>query len=130
VVNPLNQPAVDSIYHPAVNSIGNSGLDSPGMAQLLQELNSLATRAAGAPETGTVAALPEFSQALQAALQQVNDAQSEATRLQSEFDLNAPNVNLHEVMVSLQKASLSFQTMVQVRNRLVSAYQEIMNMQV
>lgn len=121
-MNPINSSAV--------NSINSSGLDSPGMAQLLQELDSLATRAAGAPEMGTVAALPEFSQALQAALQQVNDAQSEATRLQSEFDINAPNVNLHEVMVSLQKASLSFQTMVQVRNRLVSAYQEIMNMQV
>jgi len=47
-----------------------------------------------------------------------------------QFDLNAPNVNLHDVMLSLQKASLSFQTMVQVRNRLVTAYQEIMNMQV
>lgn len=129
-MNSINHPAVNSISNSVVNSINNSGLDSPGMAQLLQELNSLATHAAGAPETGTVAALPEFSQALQAALQQVNDAQSEATRLQSEFDLNAPNVNLHEVMVSLQKASLSFQTMVQVRNRLVSAYQEIMNMQV
>ena len=56
--------------------------------------------------------------------------QNDAARLQGEFDLNAPNVNLHEVMASLQKASLSFQTMVQVRNRLVSAYQEIMNMQV
>jgi flagellar hook-basal body complex protein FliE len=39
-------------------------------------------------------------------------------------------VNLQEVMASLAKANLSFQTMVQVRNRLVSAYQEIMNMQV
>jgi flagellar hook-basal body complex protein FliE len=39
-------------------------------------------------------------------------------------------VNLHDVMISLQKASLSFQTMVQVRNKLVTAYQEIMNTQV
>jgi flagellar hook-basal body complex protein FliE len=111
-----------------VNSIDNSGLD--GMTQLLQELNSMAARAAGAPDAGAVAPAPAFDQALQAALQQVSDAQAEAARLQREFDLNAPNVSLHDVMVSLQKASLSFQTMVQVRNRLVSAYQEIMNMQV
>ena len=50
--------------------------------------------------------------------------------MQQAFDANDPNVNLQEVMVSLQKANLSFQTMVQVRNRLVNAYQEIMNMQV
>jgi flagellar hook-basal body complex protein FliE len=38
--------------------------------------------------------------------------------------------NLHEVMIELQKASISFQEMVQVRNRLVSAYNDVMNMQV
>jgi flagellar hook-basal body complex protein FliE len=38
------------------------------------------------------------------------------------------NASLPEVMIALQKASLSFQAMTEVRNRLVSAYQEIMNM--
>jgi len=46
------------------------------------------------------------------------------------FQSGSPDANLQDVMVSLQKASLSFQTMVQVRNKLVTAYQEIMNMQV
>jgi len=82
----------------------------------------------GAPAEGTGGA--EFGEALKSALEQVNAAQNDAAQLQQQFDLNAPNVELHEVMASLQKASLSFQTMVQVRNRLVSAYQEIMNMQV
>ena len=104
-------------------------VNTQGIDQLLQELNSLAARAAG-QEPAAAEGAPEFGAALKAALEQVNDAQQEAVRLQREFDLNAPDVNLHEVMVSLQKASLSFQTMVQVRNRLVSAYQEIMNMQV
>lgn len=104
-------------------------VNNPGIDQLLQELNRLAAGAGGQPEP-VANGLPEFGAALQAALQQVDDAQQEAARLQREFDLNAPSVNLHEVMVSLQKASLSFETMVQVRNRLVSAYQEIMNMQV
>ena len=45
-----------------------------------------------------------------------------------EFTAGNPDVELQDVMVNLQKASLSFQQMVQVRNRLVSAYQDIMNM--
>ena len=40
------------------------------------------------------------------------------------------NANLHDVMISLQKANISFQEMVQVRNKLVSAYHDVMNMQV
>ena len=105
-------------------------MNTQGIDQLLQELNSVSARAAGQQESASAEGLPEFGAALKAALEQANNAQQEALRLQREFDLNAPDVNLHEVMVSLQKASLSFQTMVQVRNRLVSAYQEIMNMQV
>ena len=104
-------------------------MNTSGIDQLLQELNSLAARAQGqepAPAGGGV----DFGQTLQAALDQVNRAQQEAAHMTEQFDLNAPNVNLHDVMLSLQKASLSFQTMVQVRNRLVTAYQEIMNMQV
>ena len=104
-------------------------MNTPGIDQLLQELNSLASRAAGqdnaAPVGGT-----DFGEALKSALDQVNGAQQDAAKATEKFDLNAPDANLHEVMMSLQKASLSFQTMVQVRNRLVSAYQEIMNMQV
>jgi flagellar hook-basal body complex protein FliE len=104
-------------------------MNTQGIDQLLQELNSLATRASGqeqVPAAGTAS----FGETLKAALDQVNDAQQQAGQLTQQFDLNAPDVNLHDVMMSLQKASLSFQTMVQVRNRLVSAYQEIMNMQV
>jgi flagellar hook-basal body complex protein FliE len=104
-------------------------MNTPGIDQLLQELNGLTARAGGqlpAPVAGS----PDFGAMLKSALDQANAAQQEAGNLTQQFDLNAPDVNLHDVMVSLQKASLSFQTMVQVRNRLVSAYQEIMNMQV
>lgn len=107
-----------------------STVNTQGIDQLLQELNRMSAQAGGQTEQANGASGAEFGAALQSALQQVSDAQNEANRLQQEFDVNAPNANLHEVMVSLQKASLSFQTMVQVRNRLVSAYQEIMNMQV
>jgi flagellar hook-basal body complex protein FliE len=60
----------------------------------------------------------------------VNARQIEATGLQRDFELGVPNTNLTDVMISMQKANLSFQQMVQVRNRLVSAYHDIMNMQV
>jgi flagellar hook-basal body complex protein FliE len=106
-----------------------STVNTQGIDQLLQELNRLAAQAGGQAEA-PAAGGADFGAALQAALQQVNATQQDAAKLQEQFDLNAPNVNLHDVMVSLQKASLSFQTMVQVRNRLVSAYQEVMNMQV
>ncbi|MBM3395326.1 MAG: flagellar hook-basal body complex protein FliE [Betaproteobacteria bacterium] len=104
-------------------------MNTTGIDQLLQELNATAAKASGAGEN-SAAEVPDFGEMLKSALDTVHDAQTEAARLQTEFDQGAPNANLHEVMVSLQKASLSFQTMVQVRNRLVSAYQEIMNMSV
>jgi flagellar hook-basal body complex protein FliE len=104
-------------------------MNTSGIDQLLQELSVAAAKASG-KESAPSAGAPEFGEMLKTALDQVNGAQAEAARMQSEFDQGMPNTNLHEVMVSLQKASLSFQTMVQVRNRLVSAYQEIMNMSV
>ena len=54
----------------------------------------------------------------------------EARAMAQNFSAGDPNVNLQDVMVNLQKASMSFQQMVQVRNRLVTAYQDIMNMPV
>ena len=50
--------------------------------------------------------------------------------LATAFESGDPTVNLSEVMVAIQKASISFQAMTQVRNNLVSAYKEVMNMQV
>lgn len=50
--------------------------------------------------------------------------------LAKSMETNAGSANLTEVMLSLQKANISFQEMVQVRNRLVTAYNDIMNMQV
>jgi flagellar hook-basal body complex protein FliE len=72
----------------------------------------------------------DFAAALKASLEQVNRTQTQAEAMTQAFELGAPNVQLHDVMISLSKANVSFQQMVQVRNRLVSAYQDIMNMQV
>lgn len=103
-----------------------------GIDQLLGELRSAAALAAGqgAAATPESADAPDFSQVLKQSVEQVNRMQQEAQEKQVAFQSGAPGEDLQDVMVSLQKASLSFQTMVQVRNKLVTAYQEIMNMQV
>jgi flagellar hook-basal body complex protein FliE len=106
-------------------------MDSVGINQMLQELRSVAQTAAGKPAPAALeAGGVDFGQALQSALEQVSAAQKDAQQMAQSFSAGDPNVNLQDVMVNLQKANLSFQQMVQVRNRLVSAYQDIMNMQV
>lgn len=72
----------------------------------------------------------DFSEALKASLNQVNQAQLQAEQLGKNFALGDDSVSLSDVMIAGQKASISFQATVQVRNKLVSAYQDIMNMQV
>jgi flagellar hook-basal body complex protein FliE len=71
-----------------------------------------------------------FASALKDALDGVNSAQKSADGLAREFQLDNPNVSLEETMIALQKANISFQAVVQVRNKLVAAYQDIMNMPV
>ncbi len=76
------------------------------------------------------AAKADFGQLLKNSINEVNETQKTAKNLATAFDAGDKNVNLSEVMVAIQKASVSFQAMTQVRNNLVSAYKEIMNMQV
>ena len=71
-----------------------------------------------------------FSDSLRAMLDKVNDQQLNADGIAQKFALGDDSVNLSDVMIERQKASLSLQATVQVRNKLVSAYHEIMNMQV
>lgn len=104
-------------------------MNTQGIDQLLGELRQAAAKAASQDPATSSAGAADFAGMLKASLDQVNAAQLDADKLRQAFDANDPNVNLQDVMVQLQKASLSFQTMVQVRNRLVSAYQEIMSMQ-
>jgi flagellar hook-basal body complex protein FliE len=62
------------------------------------------------------------------AIDQVNGAQQQAASLQNRFELGDPSVDLSSVMLATSKAQVQFRAMVEVRNRLVSAYQDIMNM--
>ena len=60
----------------------------------------------------------------------MSNSQNQASRLQRELQMDNPSVSLEETMVAMQKAQIGFQATLTVRNRLVSAYSEIMNMQV
>lgn len=71
---------------------------------------------------------PSFASVLKSGLDKVNEAQNSATRLATAFEKGTPGVELSQVMLESQKANVSFRAAVEVRNRLVSAYQEIMNM--
>lgn len=96
---------------------------------MVAQLRAVAAQAAQAPEAQNASAV-DFSDLLRNALADTHAAQMEARALSRQFATGDPNASLEEVVLTLQKASVSFQTMVQVRNKLVSAYQEIMNMQV
>jgi flagellar hook-basal body complex protein FliE len=67
---------------------------------------------------------------LKQSIDQVNAMQQEASKLSSAFSAGDPSVDVTEVMIALQKAGVAFQAMTEVRNRLVSAYQDVMSMPV
>jgi len=96
---------------------------------MVAQLRAVAAQAAQAPDAQNAQAV-DFSALLKQALADTNAAQLKARELSRQFATGDPNARLEEVVLTLQKASVSFQTLVQVRNKLVSAYQEIMSMQV
>ena len=71
-----------------------------------------------------------FAGAMSNALASVSAAQNESTRLQQEVQMENPKVSLEETMVAIQKAQIGFTATLNVRNRMVQAYTDIMNMQV
>lgn len=71
-----------------------------------------------------------FKDAMLQALQATSDLQAESGRLSKEFLLNNPTVSLEETMLAGVKSSIAFQATLQVRNKVVQAYTDIMNMQV
>jgi flagellar hook-basal body complex protein FliE len=83
------------------------------------------TRPAAAPTAGT-----SFQSAMTQALGAVSQQQQQVTALQRELQMDNPSVSLEQTMVAMQKAQIGFQGVLAVRNRLVSAYSDIMNMQV
>ncbi|MGB6056464.1 MAG: flagellar hook-basal body complex protein FliE [Burkholderiaceae bacterium] len=111
------------------------GIDSSRIEAMVAQLKAAAARAQGAAnplqqKPAAPVEKPGFADALKASLDQVNGAQQKSEQLAKDFMLGDDKVSLSDMMISMQKASISFQTTVQVRNKLVSAYHDIMNMQI
>jgi flagellar hook-basal body complex protein FliE len=99
--------------------------------QVLAQIRALSSQvqsetAPSAPATGE---LSPFANLLRSSIDQVNQTEQRANDLATAFQRGTPGVDLPQVMIEMQKASVSFRALAEVRNRLVSAYQDIMNMQ-
>jgi len=111
-------------------------IDSSRIDAMVAQLRAAAARAQGGVgsldvgQAAGAAGKPDFSQALKTTLDQVNETQLKADQLGQRFAAGDDRVNLSDVMIAVQKANISFQATVQVRNKLVAAYQDIMNMSV
>jgi flagellar hook-basal body complex protein FliE len=95
-------------------------------------LSQLQAPSAAKKSSGAASATPQvdFSKAVTQALQNVSNLQTQASQLQRRFQMEDPGVSLEQTMVAMQKSQIAFQSALQVRNRLVQAYTDIMNMQV
>lgn len=69
-----------------------------------------------------------FNDLFKSAINSVHEAQQTSTSMATSYEQGDPGVTLTQVMVASQKASVSFQALTQVRNKLVEAYQDVMNM--
>lgn len=72
--------------------------------------------------------VPGFGEVMSQAINSVNDVQQTAGDLAEAYQQGQPGVDITDVMIASQKASVSFEAAVQVRNKLVEAYRDIMNM--
>jgi flagellar hook-basal body complex protein FliE len=106
---------------------------SPLMSALAQ-MQSMATQAAAGTDPAQTASGAatggEFAAALKASLDKISDDQQKAVGESQAFELGSNNVSLNDVMVDMQKANVGFQFGLQVRNKLVSAYTDLMQIQV
>lgn len=118
------------------------GIDSARIESMLAQLKAAAQKPASEASNaiGGLGISPalnpqgaskvSFSDALKASLDQVNKMQVTAEKLGKNFAMGDDSVSLSDVMIAGQKANIAFQATIQVRNKLVSAYQDMMNMQV
>ncbi len=72
---------------------------------------------------------PSFDEVLKASIEEVNRLQSEASQAQQDL-VTGENRDVHSTMIAMQKADVSFKLMMEVRNKIVDAYKEVMRMQV
>jgi len=109
-------------------------MNVPKIDGLLAEMRAAAAVAKGGGlagiKEGAAAGGVDFASVLKSSLDSVAQVQNQATAMQNAFVLGDDKVSLSDTMIAMQKANISLQTTVQVRNKVVAAYNDIMNMQV
>lgn len=98
--------------------------------RLASEVQKIQKESQNYPEIKTDPNVPDFQSMFANAVNTVNEKQMHSSSLAKRFERGDPQVDLPEVMIAAQKASVSFEAMKQVRNKLVDAYKDIMNMPV
>jgi flagellar hook-basal body complex protein FliE len=99
-------------------------IQKTGLQSIASDLSNPSNPAAGIEKEGK-----GFLDTLKESIQMVNEAQLNADQAVTNFETGKQQ-NIHETMIALQKADLSFELMMQVRNKIVNAYEEISKMQI
>ncbi|WP_353214476.1 flagellar hook-basal body complex protein FliE [Salinisphaera hydrothermalis] len=107
-------------------------ISAGGMGPLLQQMQAAAAQArnTGNDKAAASAGQPSFADALVHSIDKINALKSDAMNAGKAYENGVPGVGLNNVMVDMAKADVATNMGIQVRNRVVSAYKEIMNMQV
>lgn len=96
----------------------------------MQSIEAMAKNQAAQTVKAEPASGGSFADMMQNAVNQVNESQKSSAELGRAFELGDPNVDLAQVMIAGQKSRVAFQALTEVRNKLLSAYQDVMNMPV
>lgn len=94
--------------------------------QVLAQMRAMSIEAGSKPQPSDTSG--DFAALLKQSIDAVNNTQQTASGLAKSFEMGQSDVSLAEVMIASQKASVSFQAMLQVRNKLVDAYKDVMGM--
>jgi flagellar hook-basal body complex protein FliE len=107
-------------------------MSTPKVDAMITRMQALAAAASGKPISTDSQATNgvDFSAILKNAIENVNTASNSAQAKAQSFSTGASDTSLEDVIISLQKANLSLQGMIAVRNKLVDAYKEVTNLQV
>ena len=98
--------------------------------QVLAQMRAMQALANPQATPEAVQSQGNFSNLMQDSIKEFNAAMQESRAMTTRFEMGDPSVSLAEVMVNSQKAGLQFQAVAEIRNRVLSAYKEVMNMPV
>jgi len=107
-------------------------MNNISQASLINQMQALESMSQGKmqPVDQKIEDGTSFSSMMSKAINQVNETQMEASGMKKAFEMGDDTVDLSEVMIAVQKSRISFEALSQVRNKLLSAYKDVMNMPV